>query len=58
MTALVWLFFALACFFSGYISYRVTRWNQRRKFNNTLKYINKMHGANYRIDSHKYMYVK
>lgn len=31
MTTLVWLFFALSCFASGYVSFRVTRWWYRRK---------------------------
>jgi hypothetical protein len=31
MTTLVWLFFALACFSSSLITFRITRWYYRRK---------------------------
>lgn len=49
MTALVWLFFFLACFFSGYIAYRITRRRYTHKFRRAIKTINKANGTKYSI---------
>lgn len=51
MTALVWLFFFVTCFFAAYVSYRVTRWKYTRKFRHAIKTINKANGTEYSLDS-------
>jgi hypothetical protein len=54
MTPLVWLFFFLACFFSWYITRKITVFLERRKFKSILKDIDKTHGTAY----HKFRYNK